>query len=219
MQVWKAHYKDALHDTDIRIVNTEGDYNSDPLSFILDGAVFRGASLDELHSADDAQHSLRDFSLEAEIPVKVFRRRDEVLLEGTLFAAFQKSGDDVTVNEFSLLTDGKRYKSARRTLCFELTLIDICRQIKEEYYIKCCFTCQYSDYSPYGSADYGFMLCFRRHKEDCLRVNSKDDFFAFLDGKDFDGRQETYLCGQYSLRNKAGGYRGFVDGAEDWNAR
>ena len=42
MQRWKAHYKDALHDTDIEILNTEGDYSSDPLSFVLDGITFKG---------------------------------------------------------------------------------------------------------------------------------------------------------------------------------
>lgn len=38
---------------------------------------------------------------------------------------------------------------------------------KSDYYIKCCFTCQYSDYSPYGSDDYGLMLRFCRHKIIC----------------------------------------------------
>ena len=118
--------------------------------------------------------------------------------------------DDVIVREFSLSVDGIRYKSAEKTLWFEAALGDICRQIKSDYYIKCCFTCQYSDYSPYGSDDYGLMLCFCRHKDDCLKVNSKDDFFSFLEGKDYDGRQETYLCGHYCLRDKASGYRGLA---------
>ena len=120
--------------------------------------------------------------------------------------------DDVVVQEFSLTIDGICYKSTKKTLDFETTLNDICGQIKDDYTLKCCFTCQYSDYSPYGNDDYGTMLCFCRHKDDCLKVNSKDDFFAFLDGKDFDMRQETYLCAHYCLRDKAGGYRGFVDG-------
>lgn len=55
-------------------------------------------------------------------------------------------------------------------------------------------------------------LRYCRHKEECLKVNSKDDYFAFLEDKDFDGRQETYLCSQYSPRNRAGGYRGYVGG-------
>lgn len=37
MQHWKAHYKDALHDADITMINTEEDYAADPLSFTLDG--------------------------------------------------------------------------------------------------------------------------------------------------------------------------------------
>ncbi len=84
--------------------------------------------------------------------------------------------------------------------------------MKDEYRIISCFTCQYADYSPYGNDDFGTMLCFRRHKSDCLKVNGKGDYFEFLEGKDCDARQETYLCREYEFRNKSGGYRGFVKG-------
>ena len=94
---------------------------------------------------------------------------------------------------------------------FDVALSDICAQMKNDYYIKSCFTCQYSDYSPYGNDDYGAILCYCRHKSDCLKVNSKEEYFRFLGDKDCDARQETYLCEQYSLRNQAGGYRGYVD--------
>ena len=191
MRYWKAHYKDALHDTDIEIVNTEEDYRTEPLSFILDNITFCGTSPGDFHLADETQYGITMCD-----DVRVYR-------------------DDVIVREFSLSIDGVCYKSSKRTLYFEAALNDICGQIKDDYYIKCCFTCQYSDYSPYGNDDYGLMLCFCRHKDDCLRVNNKDDFFSFLEGKDFDGRQETYLCEQYCPRNRAGGYRGFVDGVMD----
>lgn len=176
-------------------------------------------------------YDLQRYELEIEIPIKVFRKRDKRLITGVLFLSYKyiepdmsKSHsirmcddtrvypDDVIVREFSLSIDGMCYKSAEKTLYFETALKDICKKIKDDYYIKSCFTCQYSDYSPYGNDDYGIMLCFCRHKDDCLKVNSKDDFFSFLDGKDFDGRQETYLCEDYCLRDKASGYRGFVDG-------
>ncbi|MEY8522156.1 DUF6304 family protein [Lachnospiraceae bacterium 38-10] len=261
MRYWKAHYKDALHDTDIEIVNTEEDYRTEPLSFILDNITFCGTSPGDFHLADETQYGeardkfsllkwggysskyninfpclydLQRYELEVEIPIKVFRKKDKSLVEGVLFLAFQSTEadrtkshsitmcddvrvyrDDVIVREFSLSIDGVCYKSSKRTLYFEAALNDICGQIKDDYYIKCCFTCQYSDYSPYGNDDYGLMLCFCRHKDDCLRVNNKDDFFSFLEGKDFDGRQETYLCEQYCPRNRAGGYRGFVDGVMD----
>ena len=258
MKRWKAHYKDALHDSDIEIINTEEDYSTEPLSFTLDDITFCGTSLSDFHLVDEAQYgrasrrfsilkwgghnsklnitspylyNLQGYELEVEIPISVFRKRDEQLITGVLFLSFKYIKpdmskphsiwmcddirvyhDDVVVREFSLSIDGICYKSAEKTLYFEAALEDICKQIKENYYIKSCFTCQYSDYSPYGNDDYGLMLCFCRHKDDCLKVNSKDDFFSFLEGKDFDGRQETYLCEHYCLRNKASGYRGFVEG-------
>ena len=256
MQYWKAHYRDTLHDTAIEIRNTEEDYNTEPLSFTLDNITFCGTSLSDFHLKDETQYveackkfsllkwgghnskftspyvyDLQGYELETEIPISVFRKRDERLITGILFLSFQciepdmskphsirmcddirVYHDDVIVQEFSLSVDGICYKSIEKTLWFEAALKDICRQIKNDYYIKCCFTCQYSDYSPYGSDDYGLMLCFCRHKNDCLKVNSKDDFFSFLEGKDYDGRQETYLCEHYCLRDKASGYRGFVDG-------
>lgn len=260
MQHWRAHYKDVLHDTDIEIVNTEEDYRTEPLSFTLDNITFCGTCLNDFHLAEEAQYGeasrkfsllkwgghnskfyiaspyqydLQGYELEIEIPISVFRKRDECLITGVLFLSFKcvepdmskphvvmcddirVYPDDVIVREFSLSIDGMCYKSAKKTLYFEAALNDICRQIKGDYYIKCCFTCQYSEYSPYGNDDYGSMLCFCRHKDDCLKVNSKDDFFSFLEGKDFDGRQETYLCEHYCLRDKASGYRGFVDGITD----
>lgn len=258
MQYWKAHYKDALHDTDIEILNTEEDYRTDPLSFVLDGVTFKGTSPADFQLADVTQYDeankkfsllkwgghyskyqisspysydLQRYELEVEIPVSVYRKRDKRLVAGNIFLAFKYSEPDIEkpqsilmcddtrvyrdnldVSEFSLLVDGCCYKTTKKTSWFEMALSDICTQIRHSYYIKCCFTCQYSDYSPYGSDDYGLMLCFCRHKEDCLKVNSKEEFFTYLEGKDYDGRQETYLCEHYSLRNRASGYRGFVDG-------
>ncbi|MDE5547702.1 MAG: DUF2207 domain-containing protein, partial [Clostridia bacterium] len=38
----------------------------------------------------------------------------------------------------------------------------ICKQIKGNYYIKCCFTCQYSDYSPYAKTESSFLSYYMR---------------------------------------------------------
>lgn len=176
-------------------------------------------------------YELQGYALDLEIPLKVIRKQDNSEIQGMLHIAFtytehdmQKSQarifcddiqvyhDDMHVSDFTLCIDGKYYNSTQRAseLEFEFPLQDICQQIAQEYYLKCCFTCQYSDYSPYGNDTYGCMLCYCRHKEDCLKVNSKDDFFEYLEGKDFDVRQETYLCSEYAPRNQAEGYRGFV---------
>lgn len=40
MQIWKAHYKDSLHDIMIEIVNKEEDSRTEPLSFALYGVKY-----------------------------------------------------------------------------------------------------------------------------------------------------------------------------------
>lgn len=255
MQIWKAHYKDQLHDTMIDIVNTEEDSRTDPLSFTLDGIKFHGSSLEEFELADDTQYDeakekfcilkaggfsigkhkihywyeLQRYSLDIEIPVKVVRKSDNCEIQGMIHVSFEYTEpdtekcrirmfcddvqvyhDDLIVSDFSLYADGKHYRSTRNTLDFESALQDFSRQMSQDYHIKSCFTCQYSDYSPYGNDDYGTMLCYRRYKEDYLKVNNKDDFFEYLENKDCEVRQETYLCEEYDPRDKCSGYRGFV---------
>lgn len=251
MQRWKAHYKDMSHDTDIEIINTEGEIDTNPLSFTLDGIAFCGTGPNDFYLADEAQygtasgrftllkwveeHRLQRYEMEVEIPIPVFRKADRCLMTGTLFLSFQLVEydfskrhrnavkcvggwlDDELVWEFSLQIDGRSFKSTEKTLLFDAALENICGQIKNDYCIKSCYTCQYSDYSPYGHPDYGAMICLCRRKDDYLKMNNKDDLIDFLyllEDKDFDMQQETYLCEQYCLREKARGYRGFAAGTE-----
>ena len=41
MVYWNAHYKDAMHDVDIKILNTEEDSCTNPLQFELDGTTHK----------------------------------------------------------------------------------------------------------------------------------------------------------------------------------
>lgn len=74
---------------------------------------------------------------------------------------------------------------------FEQALLQVCEKCDGDYLPKCCFTCQYADYSPYGCDDFGSMLCYRKHKEIYLTVNDKEGFFDRLEGLDFEVQQET----------------------------
>ena len=243
MQIWKAHYKDEFHDTDIEILN-----DGDEISFTLDGFRFSSSTnisefeyinkekssevenrfnIIKMHGKYATYYALQRYALDVEIPVKVIRKTDTAEITGVINISFQfvehdinkpqvifmNDGkrvyyDDTIVNDFSLCVDGKRYSSEKNTLDFEIALSDICTKIKSDYYIKSCFTCQYSEYSPYGHDGFGCMLCYREHKENYLKVNN---FFKYLINEDSTFRQETFLCSDYDLRNKCGGYRGFVD--------
>lgn len=254
MQIWKAHYKDEFHDTDIEILN-----DGSEILFTLDGfrfcatdiSDFEYESTEQSDEIEDKFHvikwhgdmlytsgkripmyfySLQRYALDVEIPVHVVRKSDTVEFTATLYISFQlvehdinkhqgiimcdskqSYYDDTIVKDFSLCVDGKRYSSEKNTLDFETALSDICRKIKHDYYIRSCFTCQYSEYSPYGQNGFGSMMCYHECKENCLKVNSKNDYFRYLGDENFTHRQETYLCSEYDLRNKCGGYRGFVD--------
>ena len=256
MQIWKAHYRDEFHDTDIDIVNTEKEYNTDPLSFTLDGITFVGTAPDDLHPADDTDiekaggrfnilkqggfgidkteipywYTLQRYELETDIPVNAVRRSDGCEVQGRIhiFYKFTEHDpartqaisvcdgarvypDDLNVLEFSLYTDGKKYSSTRKSSDFETALTDISGQMSGEYYLKCCFTCQYSDYSPYGNDTFGTLQCFKEQKENYLKVSSKTDYFNNLDDN-WKYRQETFICGEYEPRTRCEGYRGFVNG-------
>ena len=65
MQRWKAHYRDALHNTPIEIINTEEDYSTEPLSFTLDNITFCSSSLSGFHLKDEEQweEASKKFSL------------------------------------------------------------------------------------------------------------------------------------------------------------
>ncbi|MCR4646958.1 MAG: DUF6304 family protein [Oscillospiraceae bacterium] len=234
MQVWKAHYKDPVHDAQIDIINTEKEYAADPLSFTLDGITFRGTSLGDFLPAVGSDleevcrkfhilkaggfeiggnevsfwYTLQRYAMATEIPVRVVRKCDGCELQGMIHIAFafqehdpeqvqarwycgeeRVYHDDVHVHDVSLQIDGTVYSSAKKTLCFEDALLDICRQMAQDYALKCCLTCQYADYSPFGNDDFGTMQCFRHQKEAYLKVNSKADYFKYLND-DCEYRQE-----------------------------
>ncbi|MCM1506228.1 MAG: DUF6304 family protein [Ruminococcus flavefaciens] len=256
MQVWKAHYKDEFHDTDIEILN-----DGSERFFILDGFKFcLGTDISEIEyestePSDDIENKfhvvkyygylldkystrriptyfyiLWRYSLDVEIPVHVFRKADNAEITGTINISLHLvkhdmkkphgiilcNGvriycDDVIVDDFSLCVDGKSYHSEKNTIDFETALSDICGKIKQDYYIKSCFTCQYSDYSPYGQNGFGGIMCYRECKENCLKVHGRNDYHKYLEEQPFTFQEETYLCSEYDLRNKCGGIRGFVD--------
>lgn len=182
-------------------------------------------------------YALQRYYLETDIPIAILKKQDNRLIEGFVHISFaykehdlnQAGGapcssdnkkhypDDAVVSDFSLLVENKRYRADEKklyaqtlSLYFEPVLKQFCERLQAQYRLQCCFTYQYSDYSPYGNDDYGLMLCYKAHKAEYLKVNNKQDYFSYLEGLPYEGRQETYLCGAYEPRIHCGGYRGRV---------
>lgn len=175
-------------------------------------------------------YDLQRYSLDVRIPIPLFKKDSRQTIQGNLRVYLkycehdmQKHNqsihmcddkivylDDIESAVFTLCAEGKEYSVDNKELYFEASLLRLSRMIREEYSLKCCFTCQYSDYSPYGNDDYGTMLCYRHHKDAYLKVHDKASYFQYAEGLDHETRQETYCCEEYEPRTKCEGYRGFV---------
>ena len=176
-------------------------------------------------------YCLQRYSLNMQIPIRVMRTADGTETEGILHLGYRMVPHDMTktqvrvycddqrvwwddqhVTEFRFVVDGAEYTIPCDSLWMEDALAELVRKLQPKYALLCCYTCQWSDYSPYGSDDFGTMLCYRAHQAAYLKVSSKDDYFEYLEDLPSEQRQETYHCSDFAPRDQCGGYRGFVRG-------
>ena len=172
---------------------------------------------------------LQRFELEIKIPVTVVRLSDSRDMDAYISLKYryrehtetdrnncitecdnERIFPDVYDHEDFSLHIGDETIKGKQTADFETALLSIYKQIKDRYEMRCCFTCQYSEYSPYGNCEFGSMMCYRKHKEEYLKVNSKASFFQYVDGLDYEQKQETHICKEFAPRNQCEGYRGYV---------
>lgn len=174
-------------------------------------------------------YSLQRYGMKIRIPVTAVKRDTQSSCQGLLTVEYVLKEHDKNKNQsrcwldseriymddaecikFCITIEDQEYCADRPSLCFEQSLLQINAKCREKYLLKCCFTCQYSDYSPYGNDDFGTMLCFKKYKEIYLTVNNKEDFFGKLEGLEYDIQQETWLCDSFEERIHCEGYRGKV---------
>lgn len=189
-----------------------------------------GGTMSEINHTSPYVYTLQRYALNIQIPIQVVRTADGSGVEGVLHVGYRYVShdmekfqirwscddqrvwaDDLEVTDFRLCVDGEEFSVSCKNLWFERNLQELIRLMAPKYRLKCCFTCQWSDYSPYGSDDFGTMLCYRAHKEEYLRVNSKNDYFEHLEELPNEQRQETYVCPDFAVRDQCEGYRGFVE--------
>lgn len=88
---------------------------------------------------------------------------------------------------------------------FECLLDDLARRLPPSVYLKNCYNCLYSDYSPFGKSGFGDMQCHRNEKAAYLAVKTKRDYFEMRNAIRV---QETFLCPEWEKRIKGTGYCG-----------
>lgn len=178
-------------------------------------------------------YALQKYEFEVSIPIKVIRVSDRADMEAHIalkYASGGKTAENMvvmcdgnevsmeicTVTEFSLHI-GEEIYYGKKTADFETALLGINSQLGEKYDMQCCFTCQFSEYSPYGNSEFGSMMCFGRHKDRYIELNEQKNLHRYLcdlgngDAAETEqGIQEVGLCGNYESRISYSGYRGFV---------
>lgn len=205
----------------------------DPTQYELAQARFRllkwGGKFPGIDHFSPYTYSLQRYSMTIDIPVWADRTCDGSLTRGVLHVGYRYVPhdmeriqsrfycddqrvwvDDLEVTCFRFTVDGNEYPILCDSLWFDENLSDLCSALPPDYRLRCCYTCQWSDYSPYGSDDFGTMLCYKAHQEEYLNVNSKNGYFEFLEPLTPEQRQETYLCPDFAPRDQCRGYRGYV---------
>ena len=150
--------------------------------------------------------SLCNCTIEYEIPVPVVLENGttiSALLVARLKLGLQAANgglDEETLQLTLILQDGT-YTSPGNSGWFEDELLGLSATLPDGAYLKACINCGLSGYSPGGDGLFGCMICFREHKDEYHRVNSKSDFFkllATIPKPSF--VQETFLCSDFEKR-------------------
>ncbi len=154
---------------------------------------------------------LCSYALDCEIPVAFVRTNQTT--QATLHVHLElgepraNGGVDREELKLKLVTADQLFESAGQHGFFEDALKDLETKLPTGAYLKCCFACAFSDYSPAGQGLFGGLICFRFHKQEYQTFTGKPAYFRLIE-KTHEIVQETYLCPEFERRVPGTGYRG-----------
>lgn len=205
-------YTDKSGSVDTEIIN-----DFETLQLTIEGTKFASKNFDDFVPVDSKAvpsrfklnhfKELTDCTISCEIPVKISSKNQEIPGNLVVDIHLDSSAKNYnTYSEFRIVINGSSINIGKAQH-FESAFDILKSKLPDNEYVKCCYNCLYSDYSVYGSAIFGTMLCFKNIKEQYLNVQDKDEY---MDIMDLHNRlvQETYLCDDFKLRRKDTGYRG-----------
>jgi hypothetical protein len=229
METMKMIYKDKHGEEQTNINN-----NGETLSLVLRGVTFQGSDFDglepvgsyepeQLSSFTFAMGDLCDCTLDVEIPITIATRElhaeeagvalRESTAEGLLRAHIDlgsptpKGGITHEALQLSILLKEKTFVSQGRSGWFEDELLELQRQLPAGTYLKICFQCAFSDYSPFGHGLFGGLACFRGQKQKYQAIQKKQQLLELWESMT-EFVQETHLCPEFERRRPNTGYRG-----------
>lgn len=221
-----AHFVNKHYNCDITITESKKYF----LNFTIDGIDFVADDFDDFRLKNNSdfelaqpkfdlkpfkytilgtntevlEYSLQEYSLlDLKISTIVIDKSTNLDINAYIFI-----NNIFDVKCFQLLINDEIYSLDNPNKDFEYSFSQICKKISSKYYLKNCFGCIYSDYSPYGQNDFGSMYCFlnggdiyKHHRE--KGVYDDDIELSF-------GTSEISLCNDFKVRNKILGCRGGI---------
>jgi hypothetical protein len=163
---------------------------------------------DQLNSFSFCRDGLCDYSLEYNVPVQAVV--GERILDTELCLHIEsgeasksekiylKGQPDPLILILKITIDGQVYSSLGKNqrYDFDTQLADLQKIFPEDIYLKTCWYCNYSTYSPSGPNAFGCLMCYRDTKAEFEAVNTKAEMFA-LEKRRTEVVQEIHLCPEF----------------------
>ncbi|NQX43114.1 hypothetical protein SAMN05421820_11523 [Pedobacter steynii] len=223
-QKYRGTFTDDFGTNDIDILN---DFEN--LYFEIDGVKFEGLEFGDfeiLNKKDYSDQQLERFTFSAAaicnykmtifIPQVIIDNVENrtfttnLILEYDLGKPKLPRGFDLKLR-LNVIIDGQIFEGFS-DYDISYAFDQILEQFGDQYKLKNCYGCLYSDYSPYGQKGFGGLYCFVRQKEKYLSVEIPKDSYKFdyfeKCENDYDIVQETFCCDKYEIRKQGTGYRG-----------
>lgn len=223
LETYPAKYSDEFG---VEITTIENDGKL--LRMILRGVEFESSMLDDWEAVTKIptaaffslhRSELCACELDLEMPVQIFQNNDTLLgklrVQLELGKPSANGGLDKEELQLELTSADRSFKSCGKHGWFEDELLEIHQLLPPATYLKSCFNCAFSDYSPAGFGLFGCMACIRNTKQEYRlppvgfspTITSKADYFQLQD-RMTEQVQETYLCPEFEQRLSNTGYRG-----------
>ncbi len=212
---YPAWYRDARGEEETVIRN-----DGESLRMTVRGVEFAGWMLDDFEPVEGTDPaalepftlhsgSLWGYEIEYDVSQPMIRcgQAEQATLHVQIVLGPPGERGGVTGERFTLrlLFDEHSYESRDESGWIENALLEVQAALPDGVYMKNCFNCASSDYSPGGNGAFGCMKCFRNDKNAYLSARSKNEFFRL---KNTEWVQETYLCPEFDRRVPGTGYRG-----------
>lgn len=159
----------------------------------LRNTIFEGREFESLETKEtkgnfefNSYNELTNFELEIEIPIIIGHLKNN--FNGELILKLEKSienkkdyGVELVIKEATFKTVFGENLFARNMYNFEYLMIDMQKTLPENYEIKTCISCKYSNYHPCGNSEFGDLVCFKNVKNKFEKIKDKSGLMNLWD--------------------------------------